>query len=690
MGDATSSPVCFPMGLGRVALGALLGLALAGCALSQQFGATLAAPSVPREMGPGRIVGRWEGEVDLTFPDRTLVVRSVRRQGEKWSADIEYGTTGLYLTPMSATLEVKGDRLTLRFVTQLASAVELDLVEGNLLRGTFKLPNEAKQRPIELRRVSSQPGAPSTAPTTALDRLSRAAAAEKSTAEPAVPVALSPPLALPPDPATSLPPLIIGRWEGELDFAVSRRTLIVDSARFEGGKWRVEGRFGVTDSDLTPVHVLVDTADDKIALQFVTSLASRVTLTLHQDAALRGVFRLAFETKERRLELKRLAAATAPAGVEKPEPLAIAFRNPLEQARVGDPALIATAIVTSGRGVATVSVTLNGSEIHRETESGAPKSVVVSVPVTLREGPNVIVITATEMDRTARQEVRTITYDRRLAPALSVAPPPPRERWAVVIGAGRYDNPAIPRLAYSVADAEAVYQTLIGPGEFKKENVLLLTDKAARKPTLRNIRYALGTFLARSARRDDTVLIFFAGHGGPEADLRGAERDGLAKYLLPTDADPEDLYASALPMDEIRTIFERIEAERVVAFFDACYSGAAGGRTFASQKTRAVSVDDLFLERLAQSRGRVVITASRASEVSIELSALGHGLFTYYLVQGLRGAADANSDGIVSLQELYAYLEREVGRRSRAVGGNQHPMMKGEVEGSLPLIRVKR
>jgi len=76
--------------------------------------------------------------------------------------------------------------------------------------------------------------------------------------------------------------------------------------------------------------------------------------------------------------------------------------------------------------------------------------------------------------------------------------------------------------------------------------------------------------------------------------------------------------------------------------------------------------------------------------VSIELSALGHGLFTYYLVQGLRGAADANNDGIVSLQELYAYLEREVGQRSRAVGGNQHPMMKGEVEGSLPLIRVKR
>jgi len=218
--------------------------------------------------------------------------------------------------------------------------------------------------------------------------------------------------------------------------------------------------------------------------------------------------------------------------------------------------------------------------------------------------------------------------------------------------------------------------------------VVLLTDNAERKPTLRNIRWALGTFLARSARKDDTVVIFFAGHGAPETDLRGAERDGLAKYLIPVDADPDDLYATALPMDEIKTIFERIEAERVVAFLDACYSGAAGGRTFASLKTRATTVDDLFLERLTRSKGRAIITASRPTEVSIELTELGHGIFTYYLVQGLQGAADGNRDGIVSLQELYEYVEQQVSQKSRAVGGNQHPVMKGEMEGVLPLVRV--
>jgi uncharacterized caspase-like protein len=319
--------------------------------------------------------------------------------------------------------------------------------------------------------------------------------------------------------------------------------------------------------------------------------------------------------------------------------------------------------------------------------------VAVAVPVTLRSGANAIVITASEPDGTVRQEVRTIIYD---APKVAAVPPAPaapaapaHERWAVVVGVGNYESAAIPRLRYTVPDAEAVYETLIGPAGFKKDNVLLLTDRSERKPTLRNIKWALGTFLGRSARKDDTVFIFFAGHGAPEVDTRGIERDGLAKYLIPSDADPDDLYSTALPMDELQTIFGRIEAERVVAFLDACYSGAAGGRTFAAKKTRAGAVDDLFLERLTRSKGRAIITASRPTEVSIELPELGHGIFSYYLVSGLRGAADLNRDGIISLQELYEYVEQQVTAKSRSVGGNQHPVMKGELEGVLPLAKVR-
>ncbi len=391
---------------------------------------------------------------------------------------------------------------------------------------------------------------------------------------------------------------------------------------------------------------------------------------------------------------------------EKVVPLAVDFRYPEDRAKVTQGSTVVVASVASSRGIARVRLTVNGAEVLLPEDAGgrevavprvrteAPglrKSVTLTVPVTLTEGTNVIVVSATEPAGIARQAVRTVTYDK---PAVAMAAPAPEpqlalpNRWAVIIGIGDYESPGVARLKYTVNDAEALYEVLTGPGGFKKENVLRLTDKSEKKPTLRNIKWALGTFLARSAKKDDTVFMFFAGHGAPEVDPRGVERDGLAKYLVPADADPDDLYATALPMDELHSIFGRIEAERVVAFLDACYSGAAGGRTFAAKGTRAGNLDDQFLERLTRAKGRAIITASRTTEVSIELDELRHGVFTYYLVEGLKGAADLNRDGIVTLQELYEYVEQRVAQKSRAAGGNQHPIMKGELEGALPIVKV--
>ena len=373
-------------------------------------------------------------------------------------------------------------------------------------------------------------------------------------------------------------------------------------------------------------------------------------------------------------------------------PFTVQFRHPENGARLSDQSSLVAAEVSSGKGVAAVNVLLNGAEVFKEVERPPKRSLAVAAPVKLREGTNTIVVRATEPDGTVRQEIRTVIYERPSPVQPTVAavavPKPSREQWAVVIGVGHYNNAAIPQLHYTVADAELVQQVLVGQGGFKKDNVLLITDKTERKPTLRDLKWALGTFLARSAKKDDLIVIFFAGHGAPEVDPRGAESDGLAKYLVPSDADPNDLYSTALPMDEFQTIFDRIEAERVVVFVDACYSGAAGGRTFASKRTRAARVDEVFLDRLTRSKGRAILTASRGSEVSLEVPELGHGLFTHYLVQGLRGAADLDRDGIVSLQELYQYLEQQVSQKSRSIGGNQHPVMKGELEGLMPLIKV--
>jgi hypothetical protein len=450
------------------------------------------------------------------------------------------------------------------------------------------------------------------------------------------------------------------------------------------------------DRDTVPLAGLV-TSERGVARVVVTLNGAEVTVV--EERAPRPAISLSASLKLREGANLLVVAATDADGAirqelrtvhfDKAAPLAISVRHPADGVRVTEEQTVVAAVVTSSRGVGSVTVTLNGTEVLRQAEAKPQASVVVTAPVTLREGANTIVLTAREADGTIRQEVRTVTLDRQATAAVPAPAPVTRAGYAVIIGVGRYDSPSIPALRYSVADAEAMYKVLIGSGEFKKENVILLTDRSDRKPTLRNVKYALGTFLARAAGKDDTVVVFFAGHGAPEVDPRGIERDGLAKYLIPSDADPEDLFSTALPMDDLQTIFGRIEAERVVVFLDACYSGAAGGRTFAARKTRAGAVDDLFLERLTRSKGRAIVTASRPAEVSVELPELGHGIFTYFLTEGLRGAGDLNRDGIVSLQELYEYVEQQVVRKSRAVGGNQHPMMKGELEGILPLTKVR-
>jgi hypothetical protein len=378
------------------------------------------------------------------------------------------------------------------------------------------------------------------------------------------------------------------------------------------------------------------------------------------------------------------ATVPAPAG-EAPR---IVINYPMPDTRVEREQIVVLGLVTGSAAIDRVQVTVNGVEVPQATTGGETRGVPVRVPAMLQPGENVVEVTATDRTGNVAQLVRTVT---RVTPA-PAAPPPPKvaNRWAVVIGVGQYDHASIPPLRYATRDAEAVYRFLTTKGGYARDNVVLLTDTSEQKPTLQNIRRALGDFLYRKPGRDDMVLIYYAGHGAPEVDATGAEGDGIAKYLIPRNADPESLYSSALPMDEIQRIFSRIQSERVVLLLDTCYSGTAGGRTFARQQMRSGNLNDQFLERLTRSKGRVIITAAGPNEVALETSELGHGVFTYYVLQGLAGEADRDTDGVVTVSELYDYVEQQVDRKARAAGGRQRPLMKGEIEGTLPLSRVGR
>ena len=84
------------------------------------------------------------------------------------------------------------------------------------------------------------------------------------------------------------------------------------------------------------------------------------------------------------------------------------------------------------------------------------------------------------------------------------------------------------------------------------------------------------------------------------------------------------------------------------------------------------------MDRVASGKGTIIITASGANEVSMESEEFKHGIFSYFLLEGLKGKADFDGDGLVTVDELYPYVSDNV---ARASGQEQHPVKKGMVEG---------
>lgn len=292
------------------------------------------------------------------------------------------------------------------------------------------------------------------------------------------------------------------------------------------------------------------------------------------------------------------------------------------------------------------------------------------------------------------EDKRGKLYDKSVEPIeIAVVPEvasAPKNAYGVVIGIGKYKDESIPALKYAKEDALEIYNILTDPkyGNFPRENVKLLLDEQA---TLTEIKSAMGTFLARNAGEDDMVCIYFAGHGSPELDPTGKADDNLEKFIVPYDAKKDDLFGYGLSMDMVRQILdERIESKRAVFFIDSCYSGEAGGRTFSRPDvvTRNITISEKFLEQLS-GEGRIIITASKPDELSHETDELKHGIFTYYLAEGLKGKADFNKDGVVTVDELYSYVYKQVEEKARQLGGKQHPLKKGTIVGEIPLTRCE-
>ena len=316
-------------------------------------------------------------------------------------------------------------------------------------------------------------------------------------------------------------------------------------------------------------------------------------------------------------------------------------------------------------------------------EIGTDKSMVKEGTVTVLKEPQEKKII------TDKKEGSVLSHDKDIAHAggqfiRGILPPKQYfednhiQRYAVVVGISDYKDPKIPDLKYADADAQAFYDFITSPigGNFNKENVLLLKNEQA---TLKNVKLAITNFL-KKAIDTDFVVIFMACHGEPEPDRPNNI------YLLMHDSELDSLSATAYHMENVNTDMKRyISAKRLVFFADACHSaglteGAVGTRGFSNTVNIALS------ELKSTREGWGIVSASRAGEVSMESSQWGggHGAFTYYLLEGMKGKADAegNKNGIVTLAESFDFLDDKV---KRATQNAQHPDTAGNFDNNLPI-----
>src|SRR4029077_282950 len=178
-------------------------------------------------------------------------------------------------------------------------------------------------------------------------------------------------------------------------------------------------------------------------------------------------------------------------------------------------------------------------------------------------------------------------------------------------------------------------------------------------------------FRKSRAGKNDTVIILIAGHGTVE--VPGSKN----AFILTYDSDPQDLKSTALGMDELQSLFQEqlTKVGRVLLFVDVCKAGTIG-----TIHNTTVSAD---VQHLGDVDGDLFgLLASRPKEVSLEGPQFGggHGSFSYFVMKGMEGAADANKDGAVDADELIRYVVNQV---PAATNNKQHPREFGTYDNAM-------
>jgi uncharacterized caspase-like protein len=253
--------------------------------------------------------------------------------------------------------------------------------------------------------------------------------------------------------------------------------------------------------------------------------------------------------------------------------------------------------------------------------------------------------------------------------------------WVLMIGVNYYEDETLPLLRYASLDCQGVGEALIeATHTFPKKEFLNHHDFTETLPTLTAVKASLKHIIA-AAQPKDTVLIYFSGHGVLEPQSHQT-------ILCLRDTRKNNLLETGLHLQEMLVELSRCPAHNQLIWLDACHSGnvgLSGARGPEAEKPILNATHQLLevlRQRAAKSRGFYALLSCDEGQQSWEFPDLGHGVFSYYLMRGLRGEA-ADSQGVIDSDGLYRYVYRhtlqyieQTNQQLRLV--NQQKRTKGE------------
>lgn len=226
-------------------------------------------------------------------------------------------------------------------------------------------------------------------------------------------------------------------------------------------------------------------------------------------------------------------------------------------------------------------------------------------------------------------------------------------RLALLIGVDRYEDPVFPPLRFASRDAADLAAVLRSEkyGGFERVVTLTRPEEISRARIIKEIAN-----LRADARREDSVVVYFSGHG--TMAFAGTERPRL--YLVAGDSQVSDLPGTALDLADLQEIVTGLRAERKALVVDACFDGLGKSSVPKEVRERSLRLGSAsnLSSRISLGQSEAHLFATTWGRPAREDDALQHGVYTYFLVQALnweQKAADTNGDGLVSVYEAHDF-----------------------------------